>query len=255
MVLLESAQRGADPQPGRRLRVALCGTYRRDPVGLAQTFTELRQTFDVVSPTSVSFVDARAEFVRLPDELLSSEAEVEKRHLEAIDRADFVWLHSPDGYVGVSASMELGHANALGVPVFASSPPNDPVIAMTVTPVPSAREITWDSVRVEQRSGAGLNRLQQYYEEAARRRSWDEESVQQILELLEGEILELKTAIRKREANIKCDNDRDADVSGEMADVQLYVTHLASALGVELARAVTVKERANAIRFEDHMNL
>jgi NTP pyrophosphatase (non-canonical NTP hydrolase) len=45
-------------------------------------------------------------------------------------------------------------------------------------------------------------------------------------------------------------SDQVNDVAGELADVQLYIVHLANTLGFELAGAITNKEQVNARRSE-----
>ena len=62
---------------------------------------------------------------------------VQDRHLESIRAASFLWLVCPDGYVGQSASQELGYATALRVPIFATRPPTDLTLRQYVTVVPT----------------------------------------------------------------------------------------------------------------------
>jgi NTP pyrophosphatase (non-canonical NTP hydrolase) len=119
-----------------------------------------------------------------------------------------------------------------------------------VTIVPGPLVVTRPLLAQINRPGAGLARLQHYYTNAAVRRSWDKESVAETLALLDGELAELRAAIEKSAAGLHPDTDKDADVAGELADVQLYLVHLASALGLDLATSVTSKERENTRRFE-----
>jgi hypothetical protein len=65
---------------------------------------------------------------------------VQDRHLESIRAADFLWLICPDGYVGQSASMEVGFAAAARVPIFATSAPSDLTLREYVTIVPMLSE-------------------------------------------------------------------------------------------------------------------
>jgi len=46
-------------------------------------------------------------------------------HYEAIDRADVVYLITPQGYMGTSCKLELGYAIAKGKPIYFSEPTND----------------------------------------------------------------------------------------------------------------------------------
>jgi hypothetical protein len=52
-------------------------------------------------------------------------------HFNFIRKADAVYFYNKDGYIGVSCSMELGFAEALGKPIFALSD-KDPETARAV---------------------------------------------------------------------------------------------------------------------------
>src|SRR5688500_4884554 len=98
MALLELTD--TPTEPGITLKVVLCGSFRKDPAGLAQTYAALRAHFTVLSPTGLDFLDPAASFVRLPHEVDAPAAEIEASHLDAMTASDFVWLHAPGGYVG-----------------------------------------------------------------------------------------------------------------------------------------------------------
>jgi len=255
MALLEIGEIKASLVGPGQLSVVLCGSFRRDPSSLATTYAELRRSFAILSPTAVDFVDDSAEFVRLRDELNEPERDIEARHLAAMTDADFIWLHTPDGYVGTSAAMELGHATALGVPIFALTTPADPVLAACVNVVEQSALVTRDLLNRVGLPGQGIGRLQSYYRTTALRRGWQNESVNETVRHLAGELVELERAIRKSVEGVRSEDDPDADVAGELADVQLYLVHLANALGLDLAVAVTHKERVNALRFDPASSL
>lgn len=247
MALLEITH--ADTRRDAPLKAVLCGSFRRDPDALAAAFAELHALFDVLSPRGLNFVDPNAEFVRLPNEVGEPAQKVETLHLEAMMSADFVWLHAPGGYVGSSAAMELGHASALGIPVFGCEAPADEVLASLVHIVHAPADITDDLIEAVTKPGCGVSRLQQYYEATAHRRGWAEESADETLARLAGEVAELTEAVRRTRAGVRAEDDQDADVGAELADVQLYLVHLANSLGFDLAAAVTNKEQVNARRF------
>lgn len=234
-----------------RLSVVVCGSYHRDREGLLRAVTLLERSFDIVSPESFAFVDRSADFVRLPGEHNEAEHEIEARHLAAMRGADLVWLHAPDGYVGTSAAMELGHAAALGIPVFSATPPADPVLAASVVVVASPGLVDLGMLEEVGAPGRGIDRLQRYYRQAASRRGWDKESPRDTLLLLTEELGELARAVRMFEGlDRNHGSDQVNDVAGELADVQLYIVHLANTLGFELAGAITNKEQVNARRSE-----
>jgi len=239
------------PHPTPRLHDAsaltavLCGTFRRDREGLIRAFHSLRQHSVLLSPISVDFLDPTAEFVRLPQEQSDSIRDVEQRHLTAIAAADFVWLHAPNGYVGSSATLELGHAQALGIPVFSDTAPIDATLAAFVTVVegPEAAPGVLTAA-----PGTGLCALQKYYGRIAARRGWGDESAQDTLLLLIEELGELARTVRKRAGIARDGRGASEPVAEEIADVQLYLVHLANILGVDLAGAVTDKDAVNAAR-------
>src|SRR5216684_5482462 len=79
----------------------------------------------VLSPADPRVVAQQGEFLFVASDRIRSVRLVQDRHLESIRAADFLWLVCPDGYVGQSASMELGYAAAVGVLIFASRAPSD----------------------------------------------------------------------------------------------------------------------------------
>ncbi|HZN13648.1 MAG TPA: MazG nucleotide pyrophosphohydrolase domain-containing protein [Acidimicrobiales bacterium] len=231
------------------LTVAICGSFHQDAEGLRVAISSLKRRFDVLSPSGLDFVDPAAQFVRLPAEVRESEHDIEERHLEAMREADLVWLHAPDGYVGTSAAMELGVAAALGIPVFATAAPGDVALVSRVVVVDDPADIDLALLEAVGQPGRGIDRLQRYYRRTAERRGWAGETARDTLLLITEEVGELAQALRHLEALPMRSPDAVADVGAELADVQLYLVHLANAMGLTLADAVTAKERVNAQRF------
>ena len=124
-------------------RAVLCGSYKRDREGLWRAYDELVTTgCQVLSPRRMWFDDAA--FVRDTAEQDIPPQAVEAWHLSAICQADFVMLHAPDGYVGLSAAMEIGFATAQECPVFSRIAPQDIALRGLVKVVPSV----YDALRV-----------------------------------------------------------------------------------------------------------
>ena len=124
-------------------RAVLCGSYRRDRDGLFRAYDELVVTgCQVLSPRRMQFDNA--VFVRDTAEQGISPQVIEAWHLSAIRQADFVMLHAPDGYVGLSAAMEIGFATAQKCPVFSRTAPQDIALRGLVKVVPSV----YDALRV-----------------------------------------------------------------------------------------------------------
>lgn len=228
--------------------VTLIGTFRRNKEDLRKIFSDLSEGFDLICPLSIDFVDDEATFVKAEHEIEDSTSVIERRVLDAIRKSDFVWLFAPQGYVGLSASFEIGFAHSLGVPVFSDTAVQDEMLQTMITGVITNPT---DANASLCEPGYGISGLQRYYERISRRRGWVNESPKDIMILLTEEMGELARAIRKSEG-LK----RDAGYSGinledELADVQLYLVHLASSVKVELSHAVKQKEKKNSERYEE----
>ena len=121
-------------------RAVLCGSYKRDREGLWRAYDELVTTgCQVLSPRRMWFDDAA--FVRDTAEQGISPQVIETWHLSAIRQADFVMLHAPKGYVGLSAAMEIGFATAQKCPVFSRTAPQDIALRGLVKVVPSVYDV------------------------------------------------------------------------------------------------------------------
>jgi hypothetical protein len=93
----------------------------------------------VLSPADPRIVAQQGEFLFVASDRVRSLRLVQDRHLDCVRSGDFLWLVCPDGYVGVSASLEIGAAITAQVPVFATRLPNDITLREYVTLVPNMR--------------------------------------------------------------------------------------------------------------------
>src|SRR5688572_17291899 len=108
------------------LRATVCGSFRRHMSAVYDAVTELTELgVSVLSPSDPRIVDQIGEFVFVASDRVRSIKLVEDRHLECIGASDFLLLVTPDGYVGQSASMELGYAIAHTIPVYSCNAPAD----------------------------------------------------------------------------------------------------------------------------------
>ena len=228
--------------------VVLIGTFRKEQGKLRQVYELLSKDFDVLCPKSIDFADPSAEFLRAPHESDDDVVTIEERLLDAMRQADFVWLFAPSGYVGLSAAFEIGNAHALGIPIYTDEAPSDPLLEKMITKIVKSPNDVQEAVHTP---GSGLNGLQSYYSRTSKRRGWSKESPRDTMLLLTEEIGELARAIRKNEGLSRDAGYASVSVLDELADVQLYLVHLASALGVNLSDAVTQKEIKNAARFKN----
>jgi len=119
-------------------KVVVCGSFHKNPEALQLVIEELEQTnCHVLSPLSIRFENRDKTFVRSKEDEGFSDIELERFHLRAIKQADFIWLYNPSGYIGTSATMELGYAHALQKPIFAFESLSEPYLGTFVTKVSS----------------------------------------------------------------------------------------------------------------------
>jgi NTP pyrophosphatase (non-canonical NTP hydrolase) len=234
----------------QRTQVVLSGSYRKDFQGLKRTYEQLRDlNCDILSPSNVTAVSEVDGFVYMQGEESQAPDSVEARHLDAIQKSQFMWLHAPSGYVGTSAALEIGFANAAGVPVFSQELVNDPILRRFVHVVSSPGAV------ISQLSTGGLpipepalRAFQYYYRRAAIQRGYHSEGPKECLLLMVEEVGELAREIRKRERLVRHGASTGSSESRELADIFLYVIHMANVLDIDLARVVQDKELINLQR-------
>jgi NTP pyrophosphatase (non-canonical NTP hydrolase) len=230
--------------------VVLSGTYRKDVETLKRTYEEFRDLgCTILSPANVSIVHEEDGFVYMKGEESETPEKIEDRHLRAIQKASFVWLHAPDGYVGPTAALEVGFANAAGVPVYARQAPLDKVLQsfVRVAGSPAAIVETWP--RLFAPPAPALKAFQEYYKRAALQRGYSSEGPKDCLLLMVEEVGELARALRKREKLVRHGPSHSSNEAHELADVFLYVVHMANVLGLDLADVVQKKELINLEKF------
>ncbi len=122
------------------LTASVSGSFHRHMGAISTAVHELASlSIRVLSPADPRIVAQQGEFLFVASDPVRSVRLVQDRHLESIRAADFLWLVCPDGYVGQSASMEIGYAAAVGVPIFATQPPTDLTLRQYVKIVPSLK--------------------------------------------------------------------------------------------------------------------
>lgn len=120
------------------LKAAVSGSFHRHMSAIAAAVEELGEhSIRVLSPADPRVVAQQGDFLFVASDRVRSVRLVQDRHLESIRAAHFLWLVCPDGYVGQSASMELGFAAATGVPIFAIQAPEDLTLRQYVKIVPA----------------------------------------------------------------------------------------------------------------------
>jgi hypothetical protein len=120
------------------LSATVSGSFHRHMEAITAAVYELASlSVRVLSPADPRIVAQQGEFLFVASDPVSSVKLVQDRHLECIRAASFLWLVCPDGYVGASASLEIGHAIAFGVPIFATRAPTDLTLRQYVKIVPT----------------------------------------------------------------------------------------------------------------------
>jgi hypothetical protein len=120
------------------LTATVSGSFHRHMDAITSAVHELASlNVRVLSPADPRIVAFQGEFLFVASDPIRSVRLVQDRHLESIRAANFLWLICPDGYVGQSASMEIGYAAAVGVPIFARHAPHDLTLRQYVKIVPS----------------------------------------------------------------------------------------------------------------------
>jgi NTP pyrophosphatase (non-canonical NTP hydrolase) len=240
------------PRPGAiggidELDVVICGTYRKDIQGLRHSFEHLRDLgFNILSPSNVDIVAEDQGFVYMRGEQTETPENLEVRHLEAIERARLIWLHAPDGYVGPTAALELGFAKASGIPVFSNAQIADLALRSFVTVVSSPEEVRQQIASFElPPPPPTLKPFQNYYRRAAAQRGYEKESTQNCLLLMVEEVGELAQALRKKQRLTRHGSTIRNTEALELADVFMYVIHMANILKIDLGHVVQQKELLN----------
>jgi NTP pyrophosphatase (non-canonical NTP hydrolase) len=236
--------------PGANCDVVISGSYRKDFESLRNAFEEFRDLgCKILSPSNVSIVSEQEGFVYMKGEETETPENIEDRHLSAIQKANFVWLHTPEGYVGPSAALEVGFAHAAGVPVFAKELPRDKILQSFVQVVASPRDVLNGRLNNPGPPAPALKAFQEYYRRAALQRGYAKEGPKDCLLLMVEEVGELARALRKREKLVRHGSYPDSSEAQELADVFLYVVHMANVLELDLANIVRDKEVMNLQKF------
>jgi NTP pyrophosphatase (non-canonical NTP hydrolase) len=250
MPVTVSALAKAHKRELRGCEVVISGTYRKEFEVLRHTYEEFQDLgCSILSPSNVTIVHEHDGFVYMRGEEQETPEKIEFRHLGAIQKANFVWLHAPEGYVGPTAAMEIGFAHAAGVPVYAKQAPRDKVLQSFVRVIGSPSDILTSELKHPEPPAPALKAFQEYYRRAALARGYEKEKPKDCLLLMVEEVGELARALRKREKLARHGSYGNSSEAHELADVFLYVVHMANVLQLDLARIVRDKELINLQKF------
>jgi NTP pyrophosphatase (non-canonical NTP hydrolase) len=199
-----------------------------------------------LSPSNPFIETEEHGFVYMRQESMQTPSNIENKHLDAIQQADFVWFFAPEGYVGPTGALEVGFARAAGVPVYTDTILNDLTIKNFVEVVesPSAVYEAFKQHRVLPPSPA-IQSFQHYYRRAALQRGFSRENAKDCLLLMVEEVGELARSLRRRMKLARHGKPIHNQEELELADVFLYVVHMANILKIDLASVVQRKELLN----------
>lgn len=123
------------------ISVTISGSFHRHLAAIMEAVQEFRSRgATVLSPQDPRVVASSGTFVFVASDKHRSVRLVQDRHLAAISESTFLWLVAPDGYIGQSASLELGFAIACGTPILSEVMPPDPTLAEYVRMVSSPKQ-------------------------------------------------------------------------------------------------------------------
>lgn len=234
-------------KPRRGANVVLCGSFRKDPEGLKKIFVELKDLgFSVLSPGNVSTQSIENGFVYMQNETGQSPEVIEDRHLNAIQKADFVWFFAPNGYVGPSGALEVGFARANGIPVYTNTRLDDETVQQFIETVesPSVVQQTFATRSINPPQPA-IRAFQHYYRRAAHERGYKNENAKDCLLLMIEEVGEFARSLRKRHRLKRHGSPITNQENLELADIFIYVVHMANILKIDLSTVVQAKELIN----------
>ena len=249
---LQNVSSSPEPLPAR-CRAVVCGTLYRKVEQLRADYRALEVAgAAILSPVDLRFTTDREGFLLATHEVGDTSDVVRERHLTALRRADLVWLHAPEGYVGASAALELGIAEALDIPVYARRVPSDVALAHAAQVVDEPGDAV---LRIEELGDRGPGRplelLQEYYDRAAIARGEMRESPRDTMLRVSEAVGELSRAVRRADGPGEAGAVyADEDAANELADLQLCLLRLASTLDVRLGAAVSAKERRRRARHQ-----
>ena len=233
------------------LTCTISGSFRRSLDAIELKMAEFRHAgFTVLSPRNTHSVGEVTGFILLEGDT-GSPKDIQQGHLNAIRQSDFLYVVNPGGYIGPSATLEIGYALSLGIPVFCLAPPDESVVCMLVKveqDVWRLRESLADAPAENVPKRADLVTLQSYIRTMVHLRGFDKETLRDVVLLLVEEVGELAKAVRKRTGLKIAATDPEAhkSVAMELADCLIYLLDIANLADIDLDSAFRAKEALNS---------
>ncbi len=215
-----------------------------------------KEGFEVLSPKKAKIINPGEEFAILESDKTTDPKTLEDGHLEAIAKADVLYIVAPNGYLGDSAKMELGLAYALRKHIYCSEKVNDITLKLYCGEKATAKEVAekisaYELTTEHLHPRYSLAELQAYVHHMVKKRGFDKETPKDVMLLMVEEVGELAKALRKY-SGLKVDEKKSEKytmVEEEIADVFIYLIDLANLLDASLFDVFLAKEKENEKRF------
>jgi len=244
----------------KKLSIVVSGSFRKHFEGISKVIKEFEDLdIQVLSPKLSKIINPNNSFDILETDDTDDPKTLEQRHLDAIEKADALYVYNLDGYIGASATLELGWAIALGKAIYTKEQPKDFTLKFFSGKVATPSEVKKELLENRKNlietinNRSSLKKLQDYIHDVVAQRGFDDETATDIMLLMVEEVGELAKALRKY-VGLKIDQDKKdkySKLEHELADVFIYLLNLANACGIDLLQSFKEKEQENNKRFWD----
>ncbi len=239
------------------LSVVISGSFRKHLEGINATgkaFADIG--VEVLSPKLSNVINPGHEFALLESDDTHDPKTLEQRHLDAITNADALYVFDPEGYVGLSATLEIGWALALGKPIFCKEVAQDFTLKLFCSEVATPAQVKAKILEARAKPLDAVHTrsstldLQKVSALLSVQRGFHDEKPLEIMLMMVEEVGELAKALRK-EIGLKVDAKKAGDIGKietEAADIFIYLLHLANVCNFDLGEAFKKKELINSQR-------
>ncbi|PIU98372.1 hypothetical protein COS61_01755 [Candidatus Wolfebacteria bacterium CG03_land_8_20_14_0_80_40_12] len=244
----------------KKLSIVVSGSFRKHFEGISKVIKEFEKLdVQVISPKPSKVVNPEHEFVILETDNTNDPKILEQRHLDAIEKADALYIYNLEGYIEASATLELGWAIALGKPIYTKEQSEDFTLKLfsgeVATPIEVKEKLLNNKNNFIEtiNNRSSVKKLQEYIHNVVVQRGFDDEAPSDIMLLMVEEVGELAKALRKY-IGLKIDQnkkDKYTQLEHELADVFIYLLDLANVCEIDLFQALKEKEYENNKRFWD----
>lgn len=244
----------------KKLSIVVSGSFRKHFEGISKVIKEFEDLdIQVLSPQPSKIINPDHEFTILETDDTNDPKTLEQRHLDAIERADALYIYNLDGYIGTLVTLELGWAIALGKPIYTKEQSEDFTLKLFLGKIATPNEIQKELSENQHNlietinNRSSVKNLQHYIHDVVVQRGFDNEAPTDIMLLMVEEVGELAKALRKY-VGLKIDQnkkDKYVQLEHELADVFIYLLDLANVCKIDLFQALKDKEQENNKRFWD----